>query len=144
LACFDLDDNLIVTNSGRKFPIDRGDWNWWDKEAVPAKLKELHENGTKIVIFSNQKGIEKDASKKDIICGKLLDMCCQLGFPIQVFLAKKDDVYRKPSPEMFNLMVKSYNDNIMPDADSFYCGDAAGRSSGPLKKFSKKKRFFLL
>jgi len=63
LACFDLDDTLIKTKTGRKFPQNRGDWTWWDS-SVPDKLKSLKESGYKIVIFTNQLGLKKDPEKK--------------------------------------------------------------------------------
>lgn len=67
------DHTLIVPKSGAKFPNGRNDWEWWD-DSVPEKLKSLHEDGFKIVIWTNQGGIEKNKQKKSDITGKITDM----------------------------------------------------------------------
>jgi len=55
------------------------------------------------------------------------------------FLAATDnDIYRKPSPEMWRYFVHELNEGVKVDTDlSFYCGDAAGRP----KTNSKPKDF---
>ena len=38
------------------------------------------------------------------------------------------DIYRKPNATMYDYYVKHYNDGInFTKANSFYCGDSAGR-----------------
>ena len=54
-----MDGTLIAPKSGAKFPKSRQDWQWWD-DCVPAKLQQLFRAGHKIVIFSNQGGVEKN------------------------------------------------------------------------------------
>ena len=54
IACFDLDYTLIKPKSGKKFPIDKNDWEWMYPN-VPKKLKDYYEKKYTIVIFSNQK-----------------------------------------------------------------------------------------
>jgi len=140
VASFDMDDTLIKTASGRKFPTGRNDWQWWDK-SVKAKLIELHEQGFKIVIFSNQNGIEKGNVTASTITGKILDMCKELGFPIQAFLSISSDNYRKPSPDIWYMFIDEYNDKLEAEKneETFYCGDAGGRPVGITR--SKKKDF---
>lgn len=53
-----MDGTLIKTKSGRVFPKTIDDWQIAYSE-VPGMLKSLHEDGYKIVIFTNQGGISK-------------------------------------------------------------------------------------
>jgi bifunctional polynucleotide phosphatase/kinase len=52
-----LDGTLIKTKSGAVFPKDAHDWQLWSPKIVPT-LQKLYEDGYKIVIFTNQRGIE--------------------------------------------------------------------------------------
>ena len=52
IAGFDLDGTLIDTKSGWNFAKNDDDWDWWHPN-VPKKLKKLHKNGYRVVIFSN-------------------------------------------------------------------------------------------
>jgi bifunctional polynucleotide phosphatase/kinase len=45
LALFDLDQTLIDTQTGNKFPRDSADWRWLSKPKVPEKLQQLHKQG---------------------------------------------------------------------------------------------------
>ncbi len=56
VAAFDLDGTLIRTKSGKKFPLSTADWTWWHP-CVPEKLRALHRDGFRLVIFTNQGGI---------------------------------------------------------------------------------------
>ena len=58
VAGFDIDWTIIRTLSGRKFPTEPEDWTFFDPK-VSVKLKELYDEGKKIVFFTNQGGIEK-------------------------------------------------------------------------------------
>lgn len=58
VAAFDIDWTIIRTKSGKKFPTGQSDWTFFDPK-VPVKLKELHDEGKKIVFFTNQGGVEK-------------------------------------------------------------------------------------
>lgn len=65
-----MDCTLINTKSGAKFAKNAEDWVYWDK-SVPAKLKALAEDGYKIVIFTNQKGISTGNCKAEHIKKKI-------------------------------------------------------------------------
>ena len=56
----------MATKSGKKFAAHAGDWKYWHPTAVVKKLQELHRDGYRLVMFSNQKGIstERKDSKK--------------------------------------------------------------------------------
>jgi len=139
IASFDMDSTLVEPKSGAKFPTGRNDWKWWDDRVIP-KLKELYEDGFKIIIFTNQGGIEKNKTNKSDITGKITDLAEELGFPMQAFIAGAEDHYRKPHTTMWDYMVENLNGGIKPDLKvSFFCGDAAGRQAG--WKAGKKKDF---
>eukprot|EP01127_Copromyxa_protea_P001970 TRINITY_DN1186_c0_g1_i2.p1 TRINITY_DN1186_c0_g1~~TRINITY_DN1186_c0_g1_i2.p1 ORF type:complete len:394 (-),score=106.18 TRINITY_DN1186_c0_g1_i2:55-1236(-) len=130
IAAFDMDHTILFPKSGAKFPNGRKDWQWWNS-LVPEKLKSLHEEGYKVVIFTNQGGIEKNKQNKSDITGKISDVAKELGIPIQAFVAGAEDNYRKPFTAMWDYMVEHLNDGVEIDMEaSFYCGDAAGRPAG--------------
>jgi bifunctional polynucleotide phosphatase/kinase len=113
------DGTLIKTKSGAVFPKDANDWQLWNSTIV-KKLSTAHEQGFKICIFSNQKGLlkvlqnDKKAFKRRIIkCnfqtfqgkrnvgtgdfqGKIRRICTALSIPIQVFISLGTYNYRKP------------------------------------------------
>ena len=55
IAAFDMDGCLITPKSGAKFPKNADDWKLLSNQVQP-KLKSLHNEGYKIVIFTNQAG----------------------------------------------------------------------------------------
>ncbi|PRP86814.1 bifunctional polynucleotide phosphatase/kinase-like [Planoprotostelium fungivorum] len=138
---FDMDSTLIETKNpktNRGFPTGRKDWVWLYGQKVVDKLKEDHEKGYKIVIFTNQAGIKKGNTKREHIEGKIIDLSEELGFPIQAFAASTEDIFRKPNATMWDYMIKHHNQGIVPDLSKCkYVGDAAGRP----KRGSKKKDF---
>jgi hypothetical protein len=46
---------------------------------VTEKLKSLHDDGFKVVIFTNQGGIEKNKQKKSDITGKITDLAKEVS-----------------------------------------------------------------
>eukprot|EP01114_Cavostelium_apophysatum_P015100 TRINITY_DN404_c0_g1_i1.p1 TRINITY_DN404_c0_g1~~TRINITY_DN404_c0_g1_i1.p1 ORF type:complete len:539 (+),score=163.75 TRINITY_DN404_c0_g1_i1:1629-3245(+) len=147
VVAFDLDSTLVEPKSGAKFPQNRKDWKWLYPD-VPKKLKELyHDKGYKIVIFTNQAGIEKGKQRQDDITGKIIDIAVELGFPIQAFVSSATDHYRKPNTTMWNLFIEKHNGGKQVDLKaSTFVGDAAGRAkgwkSGARKDFSTGDRAF--
>eukprot|EP00331_Platyophrya_macrostoma_P032117 CAMPEP_0176443550 /NCGR_PEP_ID=MMETSP0127-20121128/22504_1 /TAXON_ID=938130 /ORGANISM="Platyophrya macrostoma, Strain WH" /LENGTH=610 /DNA_ID=CAMNT_0017828829 /DNA_START=72 /DNA_END=1904 /DNA_ORIENTATION=- len=155
IAGFDMDDTLVMPPSGATFPKSRTDWKWLHASIVP-KLKELHDWGYRVVIFSNQSGIGNkgwDESKAKDIRGKIIDLQKSAGIPIGAVIATKEDNFRKPSTAMWDTIFKQYGISEQPtstqcvtiDASkSFYCG--AGRHvltmAGRKKDFSCSDRKF--
>jgi bifunctional polynucleotide phosphatase/kinase len=95
------------------------------------------------VIFTNQNGISKGNVSKLWITDKILALSAALSFPLQALVATSDDIYRKPSTNMFNYL-QTYLHHGAADIDysaSFYVGDAAGRAAGWDGRSSTKKDF---
>jgi len=138
VMAFDLDGTLISVKSNQdpniySPPKDRYDWKWWDS-CVPAKLQNLHNEGYKIVIFTNQSGINgdpKDFQKGVEIKAKIDMIIHELKIPVHAFIATAEDIYRKPSTEMWEFMVRNCIGNMKLDTEgSLFVGDAAGRVAG--------------
>ena len=73
----DLDFTLIKPKGGRKFPINSTDW-----EPLPESVKFIKgylNKGYKLILVSNQAGIEKGFVKKVDIDKKLKDIESNLG-----------------------------------------------------------------
>jgi len=143
---FDMDGTLVNTSSGKKFPISRDDWEWSEAK-VPEILRDYNKKGYKVVIFTNQAGIEKGNQKASDITGKISDLAVELGFPIQAFVASATDHYRKPHLTMWKLLQDKFNGDVKIDlTQSYYVGDAAGRAKdwkvGAKKDFSCGDRGF--
>ncbi|KAK8158675.1 polynucleotide kinase 3 phosphatase-domain-containing protein [Phyllosticta citrichinensis] len=158
VAIFDLDGTLIVPASGNKFGRDASDWKWWDT-GVPTTLRELHDKGYLVAIVSNQSGInlnsnaagkapKADNKRLETLKTKLTAILSQLDLPISIYAATTKDEFRKPRPGMWRQLLDR-NDLGAPDAvdmaESFFVGDAGGRSStsgGKNKDFSCSDRDF--
>lgn len=127
ILAFDMDDTLIKTKSGDKFPKDAKDWIFWDSK-VPGKLKEWHDKGYKVVIFTNQNGITKGHTTEKEIKTKIENITQQIGIPMQALIASADDSFRKPSKTLWRYFAENMNGTEQVDIkESIYCGDAAGR-----------------
>ncbi|XP_067651415.1 bifunctional polynucleotide phosphatase/kinase-like [Haliotis asinina] len=148
IASFDIDGTIITTQSGKVFPTHNGDWKIMLPE-IFGKLKKLHAAGFKIVFFTNQMGIQRGKVKIEELKQKFTYIVEKLGVPVQIFIASGSGIYRKPSIGMWKYMIKKQNDGIRVNmAESFYCGDAAGRpdkwTQGRKKDFSCSDRLFAL
>ena len=126
LACFDLDHTLIKPKGKRKLPRDSEDYEYINN--VKETLVKLQNNNYHIIIFSNQSG-----SKLEQIIIKIKNILFELLFydklKISVFIATKDDYYRKPHTGMFELFLKLNSLKFNNLKEVFYCGDAAGRNN---------------
>ncbi|KAL9559163.1 hypothetical protein MBANPS3_000567 [Mucor bainieri] len=135
VAAFDLDGTLIATKSGRVFAKDEFDWKWWDP-VVPKRIEALHDEGFKIVIFSNQNGLNSDNKIKGFQ-HKIESMLKQISSPVLVMAAMKKDKYRKPMTGMWEWLEHNNDDVSIDKSQSFYVGDAAGRDDGWKPKYKK-------
>ena len=63
LAAFDLDGTLIRNKSDRAFSINSDDWTPFNGKVFKI-VQKFHDEGYRIVIFSNQAGISKKVSPK--------------------------------------------------------------------------------
>lgn len=148
IAAYDLDGTIITTQSGHVFPKDCNDWKIAFRE-VPGKLKQMHNDGYKIVFMTNQAGISRGSVNVEDIKAKVVRIVNKLGVPVQTFISTGKGIYRKPAPGMWNALVGRKNGGIPVDmAASFYCGDAAAREANwaPKKKkdFSSSDRLMAL
>lgn len=126
IAAFDLDNTLIETVSGRKFARDITDWKLMVH--VKRKLQELHGNGFRIVIFTNQASIATGKLTKEDFTKKMNAIAKTIDIPLLVFAATSHDIYRKPCIGMWSYLLEHENGNLEPDLScSFFVGDAAGR-----------------
>ncbi|XP_035698688.1 bifunctional polynucleotide phosphatase/kinase-like [Branchiostoma floridae] len=151
---FDMDSTIITTKSGRTFPTGPSDWKFlYNQEStltcrnVPDRLRELHKAGSKVVIFTNQGGIEKGKQDVKGLLQKIEDIICALCIPVQVFISTGESEYRKPSTGMWDYMEREANQGVVVDRNSCtYVGDAAGRAKdwapGKPKDFNCSDRKF--
>ncbi|KAI3654834.1 hypothetical protein MP228_000214 [Amoeboaphelidium protococcarum] len=145
IACFDLDGTLITTKGSHTFPKSEFDWKWLHPKITLSKVRECHEQGYSIIIISNQLNLftqRRDGQWKR----KLEAICQQLEVPLTIFAAGADDQFRKPNIGIFRYIQElrgrqppaledgeihsglSYMTNVIDMEQSFYVGDAAGRS----------------
>jgi bifunctional polynucleotide phosphatase/kinase len=146
VAAFDLDSTLITTSSGKKHAGSATDWKWWEPR-VPGRLRELYEEGYRVVILSNQAGLtlhtdpKSKAPKAGLAkrvtefkqkCNAVLN---NLDLPVTIYAATGKDIYRKPRTGMWKELCDDYD---IPEAEvdlanSIFVGDAGGRIAGLAK-----------
>ena len=148
VAAFDLDWTIVKTIDGKELGEGVEDWLFLNDKVVP-KLRELHDVGNKIVIFTNQLVIEKGLTDVKTVTRKIGNIIDTVGIPIQAFISTGLDHYRKPSPEMWKYMAGNCNNGISVDnSNSIFVGDATGRPKnwkpGAPRDFSCGDRKFAL
>ncbi|KXZ54289.1 hypothetical protein GPECTOR_5g376 [Gonium pectorale] len=129
IAAFDLDGTMVNVKSTAKWPKDAHDYKWWNKHTI-AKIKSYHDEGYKVVVFTNQGSIKSAVTGKAAakVKDRIDNVMAELGIPAQVFAAPADDCHRKPDIGMWTYMCNHCNGGIQPDkAACFFVGDAAGR-----------------
>lgn len=143
IAMFDMDGTLIKVKSGKNNPVDAKDWLWFDP-CVPLKIKEVHNNGYGIVLLTNQKGISLGLVRVEELEEKVMTFAQEIGVNLTVFMATKDDEFRKPGTGVIKYF-ESLNGAFDKSA-SYYVGDSAGRPAGPGrgKDYSDCDRFFAI
>jgi len=75
----------VETKSGKTFGQSRTDWKW-KSPVIVSTLKNLHLQGVKLVIFTNQAGVGGGKIKDSEMTGKISDIVSDIGLPIQVFM----------------------------------------------------------
>ena len=120
-AGFDLDGTLIRTKSKRRFPKDKYDWILMN-ERVKSKLKGLYEDGYTIIVFTNQKNLEKRMKKSDFR-DKCMSIQQKLEVPLIFYVSLQNNYMRKPFPGMFEHYVGKLIEPLI-FGESFYVGDA--------------------
>ncbi|KIV88376.1 polynucleotide kinase 3'-phosphatase [Exophiala mesophila] len=139
VAAFDLDDTIIVANTGSKWARSPTSWKWWD-QSIPGRLKQLHEEGYAIVFLSNQgnvslkdnpKSLQKDTPSLVNLKNQITSIFRQLDIPLSFYGATAQDRFRKPRTGMWDEMLDDLGLQAEDAVDvdgSFYVGDAAGRA----------------
>eukprot|EP01107_Rhizomastix_libera_P012407 TRINITY_DN3096_c0_g5_i1.p1 TRINITY_DN3096_c0_g5~~TRINITY_DN3096_c0_g5_i1.p1 ORF type:complete len:602 (-),score=205.24 TRINITY_DN3096_c0_g5_i1:130-1911(-) len=144
IYAFDMDDTMIETKSGKVFAQGRSDWKWLNDSVAP-KLKQLHAEGKKLVIITNQSGINGksgyDSTKERDICGKIEDVIAAVGVPMLALVATSDDRFRKPQTDTWDVLVYALNGGLFDKSKSMFIGDAAGRAAAWDGKKTTKKDF---
>ena len=98
--------------------------------SVVPKLRSLHDDGYKIVIFTDQLGMAKGKPTKPEFRQKMESIITKLEIPTLVIASTANDVYRKPCMGMWEHLIVKENGGIEVDVQkSFYIGDAAGREA---------------
>uniref|UniRef100_A0A6B2L7Y9 PNK FHA domain-containing protein n=1 Tax=Arcella intermedia TaxID=1963864 RepID=A0A6B2L7Y9_9EUKA len=106
-------------------------------------MKELVASGYKVVIFTNQTAASKNKQLLNELLDKFKKIQSVVGIPMQYVVATKQDQYAKPSTALWELFVGKYNGNSAIDkTNSFFVGDAAGRTKNGKKDFSCSDRKF--
>ncbi|KAM0548173.1 hypothetical protein ACHAPJ_009971 [Fusarium lateritium] len=146
IAAFDLDSTLIATASGKKHASNGTDWKWWHN-SVPTRLRELYQDGYRIVILSNQAGLTlhfdvkykgpKGNAQKRVTefkqkCSAVLT---SLNLPTCVYAATEHDIYRKPRTGMWAEVCDDYDisETEIDLENSMFIGDAGGRTATLVK-----------
>ncbi|KAM5352783.1 hypothetical protein ACJ41O_005505 [Fusarium nematophilum] len=142
VAAFDLDSTLISTASGKKHASGGMDWKWWDG-SVPGRLRELYQEGYRVVILSNQAGLTlhfdanfkgpKASAQKRVsdFKQKCSAVLTNLNLPTAVYAATERDIYRKPRTGMWKELCEDFD---IPEGEvdlenSLFVGDAGGRTA---------------
>lgn len=118
IAGFDLDNTIIKTKSGKKFPKDYEDWIFMYPNII-EKINDLYNNGFNIVIITNQKNLKNIDEWKQ----KIINIFTILNINIDIYVSLIDNEYRKPNIGLWTKYINNYTPN------TFYCGDACGRNN---------------
>lgn len=129
---FDLDNTLITTRSGKKFPQNAADWQWLYPN-VPDQLRFLSAVNFRLVVYSNQ----AKAGTNPEVARQLMEKCDAISaalsttevVDISFLLATCKDNRRKPHLYGWQQFVSHHNPSFDPEL-ALYVGDAAGRPAG--------------
>jgi len=144
---FDLDHTIIKPIGKRVHPKDKNDYEYVF-ENVKSKMLELHNDGFNIIIFSNQSELHSKPEKKEIVLSRIIRLFKEVfdnqNIPVQFFISVQGDFCRKPNTGMMDFYLYQHKKKL--HKDSFYVGDAAGRTKTKIHKadFSCSDRMFAL
>eukprot|EP00798_Chlamydomonas_sp_ICE-L_P022844 gene22844-30018_t len=105
-------------------------------------LKDFHEKGHKIVIFSNQGAVKSAVTGKAAsnVKTKLNNIVKQVGVPAVAIMSTMTDEFRKPKTGMWDFLVEKLNGGVQPDKSKcFFVGDMAGRDLDPNQSATDKE-----
>jgi bifunctional polynucleotide phosphatase/kinase len=118
IAVFDVDWTIIKPLSDGTFPKSVDDWQWF-RNSVPETIRMYHDQGYKIILWTNQSKVWK-VDMIDAVIHKL-------DIEIDVVICTNKDDY-KPNVDYFWCNVNTKTGSINLDfEESFMCGDALGR-----------------
>ncbi|WUR03121.1 bifunctional polynucleotide phosphatase/kinase (PNK1) [Vairimorpha necatrix] len=116
VALFDLDSTLL-----KLFANDISKFEYM-YPPIPEKLRNLHDDGYKLIIVSNQ-SLAIENNELELIKLKLQKFILDIKLPFLIFISLGRNKYRKPSIGIYEYIRNNYGSNI---EDIFYVGDAAG------------------
>ena len=124
---FDLDNTIIKTKSGRRFPTNNYDWELLNSN-VKHKINKLEFCG----IISNQSGL-RTKTQIDGWIKKIKDISLEIRIDA-LFCSLQNSEYRKPMNGFWDYMKQNLFLNIdttklINDKKIYYIGDACGREN---------------
>jgi DNA 3'-phosphatase len=132
-AAFDLDGTLLVWRIAG-WPSRYEHYELWNSSVIP-KLQQLHDDGYKLVIFSNQGAIRTAVEgKKATFVKSLLEwLASQVQRPLHVVMSTNSKMgYHKPNPGMWNICEEECNQGQSLDvANSWFVGDSVKKPEDP-------------
>eukprot|EP00897_Mesotaenium_endlicherianum_P004135 jgi/Mesen1/374/ME000010S_10833 len=134
VAAFDFDGCLVNTSVRRP-----GAHAWRLMYAcVPAKLREFHSQGFKLVIFTNESNIDRFINTRqkavDSKIGRLVFIACGKS--------GTGDTCRKPGAGMWQLLKSHFNDGVPIDMETWQCRVTKGLTLGS-KRFALCSSFYV-
>lgn len=128
----DLDGTVIVTKSGKTFPVNKEDWQF--NGNILERIEKYVDDGYFIMIVSNQGGIELGHVFLNDFRHKMRQVINQIiaatGCPFArignrfSISNNQEDFYRKPNPGMGYDLAMAYILNL---SESLMVGDASGK-----------------
>ena len=142
VAAFDVDGTLLVWRVAG-WPSKFQDYELWSSGVV-SKLQTLHDQGYKLVLFSNQGAIRSAVTgKKATFVKNLFEWIASIiNRPVHIVLSTNKKMgYHKPNPGMWEICETYCNGGIpMILEQSFFVGDSVGDDDpqgGVDEKFAK-------
>eukprot|EP00347_Sterkiella_histriomuscorum_P014227 403361687 len=131
IAGLDLDSTLIKAKDEKNILIE-DDWVIMYK-TVPDKLRELYNQGFKLVLFTQQIAFSKGLNDAFSFTRKMIKIQQQIQVPLEVYVSTSLDYYRKPSLSFWKVFEEQEQQkgNLIDLGSSFFVGDCAGRAADP-------------